>query len=153
MFCACPFFPVDKQAKFEKAIRKGDFQRVLELFPDIDPSANDQFALMEACTRGYIRIVEKLLQDPRVDPTVAEVAAIRLASLNGHREVVECLLKDPRIVQAFSPEDQAVLLNLKDKPLRNLYQHLEEGRGGLRILMVQKPRQEMEAGEAGMRYV
>ena len=41
-------------------------------------------AVIVASMKGYVNIVELLLQDPRVDPSGNYNDAIRLASTNGH---------------------------------------------------------------------
>jgi hypothetical protein len=72
---------------------------VLELLKhgtDVDPSANDNEALMFACENGFVEMVKVLLQDPRVDPSARDNEAIRLACRKGYFEIVEALSESPR---------------------------------------------------------
>ena len=63
----------------------------------VDPSDNDNWAIIFASENGHSAIVERLLQDSRVDPSDDENLAIRWASQNGHSAIVECLLRDDRV--------------------------------------------------------
>jgi ankyrin repeat protein len=69
----------------------------------VDPSADHNKAICNACENGHLAIVERLLQDPRVDPSDTEGIwtatnhAIRLACKNSHLAIVERLLQDPRV--------------------------------------------------------
>ena len=63
----------------------------------VDPSDNDNYAIICASEHGCLDIVNRLLQDPRVNPADSENKAIRLASRNGHLAVVNRLLQDPRV--------------------------------------------------------
>ncbi len=60
----------------------------------VDPSANCNLALREACVRGYTKAVQSLLGDPRVSPTFSNLDK---ACENNHPEVVKVLLDDGRI--------------------------------------------------------
>ena len=63
----------------------------------VDPSDEDNTAIVRASEYGYKEVVELLLSDDRVDPSDRRNEAIILASLNGHIEVVELLLSDGRV--------------------------------------------------------
>ncbi|KAI8900063.1 ankyrin repeat-containing domain protein [Globomyces pollinis-pini] len=114
-----------KQEMFLKALDPISTNLVLAMLEDedIDPTDDDNFAIITACTSGTIEVVQKLLknedvelegcigpagenghaeviklllQDDRIDPTEDDSQALRLASENGHLEVVELLLEDGR---------------------------------------------------------
>ena len=63
----------------------------------VDPSDNDNYAIICASKYGCLDIVNRLLQDPRVNPADSANKAIRLASRNGHLAVVNRLLQDSRV--------------------------------------------------------
>lgn len=63
----------------------------------INPSCDNNFAIISASEKGYVDIVKILLSDSRIDPTIRKDAPIGFASRNGHTAVVELLLKDPRV--------------------------------------------------------
>ncbi|KAJ3321047.1 hypothetical protein HDU76_000157 [Blyttiomyces sp. JEL0837] len=58
----------------------------------LDPSANDNEAIKTASAKGFLEIVELLLDTAKVDPTASEDQAIRCAAENGHAQVVKALL-------------------------------------------------------------
>lgn len=100
----------------------------------IDPSKNDNQAIISAARSGKPKAVKLLLSDPRVDPSARDNEALRLASVkypggypggqlrnNYNYSVIELLLKDPRVkpkrswvewVKKYSNDD--VLINLFD---------------------------------------
>lgn len=61
----------------------------------LDPSANNNEAIIIACRFGNIKIVDRLLQDKRVDPSARDNTAMRMAKLNGHLPIIQ-LLQRPR---------------------------------------------------------
>ena len=63
----------------------------------IDPSANNNEAIIVACKNGNIEVVEKLLNDHRVNPGDRNNLSIIMACINGHTQIVEMLLKDKRV--------------------------------------------------------
>lgn len=60
---------------------------------NVDPSANNNAAIVLAAGSGRAAIVEVLLRDERVDPNAQNCATIRLAASNGHADVVRLLLR------------------------------------------------------------
>ena len=64
---------------------------------NMDPSANDNYAIRLASLNGHLAVVDRLLKDPRVDPSANDNYAIRLSSYYGHHLVVDRLLQDPRV--------------------------------------------------------
>jgi ankyrin repeat protein len=93
---------MDIQDVFYNACRTGDVQVVerLLLDPKINPSAEDDEAIIIASDRGHVQVVERLLDhqgSKRVNPEARMNLAIICASANGRIEVVERLLKDPRV--------------------------------------------------------
>ncbi len=63
----------------------------------IDPSADDNEAIILASKYGNSEIVKLLLQDKRVDPSARDNMAIRSAFEGLHRDVVGILYRDPRM--------------------------------------------------------
>ena len=60
--------------------------------PRVDPSAENNSAIISACVNGHTKIVELLLHDPRVDPSANDNCPITWASKEGHTEIVNLLL-------------------------------------------------------------
>ena len=77
----------------------------------VDPSANDNNAILNASKNGHLAVVERLLMDPRVNPSADDNYAIRCASYNGHIAVVERLLQEPegRGVDPSADNNYAIL--------------------------------------------
>lgn len=64
----------------------------------LDPSGDDNQALLQAVVHNQIEIVELLLKDKRVDPTGGGFNfPIREASREGHLEILKLLLNDKRV--------------------------------------------------------
>jgi hypothetical protein len=66
-------------------------------YPNVNPSAGSDVALLVASRNGERKMVELLLQDPRVDPSAKNNRVIGTASERGHVDVVNLLLLDPRV--------------------------------------------------------
>jgi len=67
---------------------------------DIDPSADDNYAIRIASENGQTDVVKVLLADSRLspdNPSADDNYAICIASSNGHTDVVKVLLADPRV--------------------------------------------------------
>jgi len=64
---------------------------------DIDPSADDNYAIRIASHYGQTDVVKLLLVDPRVDPCAKYNSAIRIACRYGNTDVVKVLLADVRV--------------------------------------------------------
>lgn len=65
--------------------------------PRIDPSANYNLAISNACGDDNLAIVNRLLEDPRVDPSDNQNFSLITASRYGHIKIVNRLLEDPRV--------------------------------------------------------
>jgi hypothetical protein len=87
----------DKIEIFIYCCKRGILWAIEDLLESVDPSTHGNYAICKASERGYLAVVERLLEDPRVDPSDNYNRAIRIASENGHLAVVEILLGDPRI--------------------------------------------------------
>uniref|UniRef100_A0A6C0CX79 Uncharacterized protein n=1 Tax=viral metagenome TaxID=1070528 RepID=A0A6C0CX79_9ZZZZ len=72
-------------------------QSVKNLLSEVDPSANDNEALILAVTLNFPKIVRELLTDRRVDPSTQNNRVMRIANVFGYTEIVKLLLKDPRV--------------------------------------------------------
>lgn len=82
-----------------RASKNGKIKVVNRLLQDerVDPSAQDNQALLEASSKGHVDVVDRLLRDDRVDPSARKNAAIEFASYRGHIDVVNRLLEDDRV--------------------------------------------------------
>ncbi len=95
--------------------------------PRVDPSVDDNDALVSACENGHSEVALRLLQDGRVDPsTDSGKYALELADRNNLVEVVDAFLRDPRVVGVRSDgcvEDISPVLVVRgvDHVSRNLF--------------------------------
>jgi ankyrin repeat protein len=83
-----------------RAVENGDIAFVDYLLndPAYDPTRHDNICVTEACRRGYLDIVNRLLTDPRVDPSADRINnSFWCACVNGHLDVVNRLLEIPRL--------------------------------------------------------
>jgi hypothetical protein len=76
----------------------------------VDPSAEDNQALIAACEGRNVEVVKLLLGDPRVDPS----DAIRFAIADGHLEVVKLLLADSRVDPNDNLADAILCAEMED---------------------------------------
>jgi len=74
-------------------------QSLIEL--GIDPSQNDDDALIVAAKKGYVDIVEILLRDPDVNPNAMGGLPLIEASRNGHIETVLLITNHPKFDKKF----------------------------------------------------
>jgi len=63
----------------------------------VDPSAQDNDAVIYASSNEHLEIVRLLLKDDRVDPSARDNIALVCASQNGYLEIVKLLLSDDRV--------------------------------------------------------
>jgi len=83
-----------------KSILTNEHVELVQLFlklTDIDPSAEDNYAIRTASNNGHVDVVKVLLADPRTDPSAQDNIAICIASVKGHTDIVNVLLADPRV--------------------------------------------------------
>jgi ankyrin repeat protein len=84
------------------AIRAG-YQEVFdEILPYIDPSYDNNDAIIAAAQFGNLRALDRLLDHPLVNPADQNNLALILASAKGNLDIVKRLLQDPRV----DPSDQ-----------------------------------------------
>jgi hypothetical protein len=62
-----------------------------------DPSAQENWAVGWAASKGHVEVVKLLLQDKRVNPSDRNNNAVYLAAYFGRCDVLEVLLADPRV--------------------------------------------------------
>jgi ankyrin repeat protein len=65
--------------------------------PRIDPSANDQKAIIEACENGDLNLLKVLLDDNRVSPATSNQLPIKRACKQGNLDMVKLLLANPQV--------------------------------------------------------
>eukprot|EP00163_Fabomonas_tropica_P016027 TRINITY_DN2892_c0_g1_i19.p2 TRINITY_DN2892_c0_g1~~TRINITY_DN2892_c0_g1_i19.p2 ORF type:complete len:122 (-),score=4.30 TRINITY_DN2892_c0_g1_i19:270-635(-) len=56
----------------------------------IDPSVNNNRAILSAARNGHLELCTVLLRDERVDPSAQDNRAIIEAARNGHSDIVNC---------------------------------------------------------------
>lgn len=66
------------------------------LGPQINPSMQDNEAIISSCRNGFLRIANLLLADERVNPGARDQEAIVSACENGHEAIVRLLVQGPR---------------------------------------------------------
>lgn len=64
---------------------------------NVDPSADDDYALRMACAYGHDDVVQLLLRCDTVNPMSRSNAPLKMAITNGHSKVVERLVMDHRM--------------------------------------------------------
>jgi len=75
-----------------------EITRFLLSHPNVDPSANNNSAIEEACNNGgNIEIAQLLMADKRVNPADEKCIAFDRACQGGNLDIVKLLLDDPRI--------------------------------------------------------
>ena len=80
-----------------EACKEGNIERVKELLKQgVDPTADDNLAIIYASFFGHTDVVEALLQDGRADPTTENNYPIGIASAQGYTSIVSFLLQDGR---------------------------------------------------------
>ena len=81
------------------AIKNGNLQALELLLRDgrVDPSDQDNQAVILASETGNLQALQLLLKDDRVDPSDQSNEAIIQACTKGHLQVVELLLRDKRV--------------------------------------------------------
>ena len=96
----------------------------------VDPSAENNYAIIRASYHGYTEVVKLLLQDSKVDPSADNNYAFRVASYYSFIDIVKLLLQDSRVdpsakdnyafrVASHSGNSQLVKLLLKDPRVKN----------------------------------
>jgi ankyrin repeat protein len=84
---------------FRTACKKGHVEIVKLLLkePDIDPSADYNYAIKWASSNNHVQVLRLLLNDGRANPGANMQLAIRLACKYSHIESVALLLQDSRV--------------------------------------------------------
>lgn len=102
-------------AVFMDFIEQGDYDRVVEyLEAGIDPSQNENYAIVIASRYGHLEIVRRLLQDERVNPAEHDNDAIVYAAFNDNVEIVRLLLQDERVNPADNNNDAIIQASTHD---------------------------------------
>ena len=81
------------------AICKG-YKKCVEILlkkPTIDPSLQNNLALMKAISHNHLDIVEILLKDDRVDSSDRQNTFLEIAIKNKNRQILELLLQNPLV--------------------------------------------------------
>ena len=96
-----------KTEMFLEAVKQENIFLIKRLLadPNVDPAADDNFAIRWAAENGCTEIVKLLLADPRVDPVAENNKPIKWAANWKQIEVVKLLLADPRVRKDLSQEE------------------------------------------------
>lgn len=90
-----------------------EMTRFLLSQPSVDPSANNNTAIEEACNNGgNLEIFKLLMADKRVNPGDEKCIAFDRACQGGNLEIVKLLLDDPR-VEPGARDNAAILLGFE----------------------------------------
>ena len=94
------------QAALLEAIRLGniDIFNILINRPEIDPSIENNQAIISASYAGNLEMVNRLLVDPRVNPSAKNNLAIKFADDQKHLSVMKRLLDDVRVKNTLPKE-------------------------------------------------
>lgn len=91
------------------AVLVGNLETVKALLDSgVDPSYQNNKALILAAQYGHLEIFKLLLEDARVDPSDQNNEAIIKAAQSGHLDIFKLLLSDDRV--DFSDHDDKVLI-------------------------------------------
>ena len=88
-----------KQLEFQKEMEDNNINKVKSILNDknINPSYNDNQAIIYSCENGNLEMVKLLLKDERVNPAMKNNKPIGYSSQFGHIEIVKLLLNDTRV--------------------------------------------------------
>mmetsp|Transcript_30054 Transcript_30054/g.36586 ORF Transcript_30054/g.36586 Transcript_30054/m.36586 type:complete len:214 (+) Transcript_30054:1416-2057(+) len=87
-----------------------EMTRFLLSQPSVNPSANNNTAIEEACNNGgNLEIVQLLMADKRVNPADKKCIAFDRACQGGNLDIVKLLLDDPR-VEPSARDNAAIIL-------------------------------------------
>lgn len=94
---------------FSHAAKTGQLELLMLIsdMPDIDPAANNNYAIGVAAEYGHLDCVKFLCTRLNVDPAADDNYAIRWASMNGHLEIVSFLSAFPTVNPA-AQENHAI---------------------------------------------
>lgn len=98
-------------AALKESEESGALQRALAIVnrllthTSVDPSADENAAVIFAAGYGPVAVLDRLLTDPRVDPTADSNAALRF----GRLAAVDRLLADPRVDPTAGPRRNAAI--------------------------------------------
>ena len=86
-----------KQRLFLAACENNEVDVVRLLLHYVDPSCEENRAIIWASENGHLEVVKLLLGNEKTNPADLNNIAISLASHNGHLEIVRLLLADERV--------------------------------------------------------
>lgn len=101
--------PIYRQELFMTSIENNYDHYIITLLNDdnVDPAANDNYAIRYACKNNMLNVVSLLLASEKIDPSVSHNYCIRVAVVNNNTDMVRLLLSydsvDPS--RAYSVEE------------------------------------------------
>jgi ankyrin repeat protein len=90
-----------------------DVVRLLLSDHRLDPSFENNQAIIEAANNGNMVLFKLLLEDPRVDPSDQSNLALISAASRGHDDILQLLLQDPR-VDPSDQDNEAIIEAVRD---------------------------------------
>ena len=88
--------------KFVHAAADGHLDTIEEMITEgLHPGVEHNLALSWAAQNGHLRVVCRLMDDPRVDPTGANNHALRWAAHDNNFSIMSRLLRDERVVRSI----------------------------------------------------
>jgi hypothetical protein len=90
---------MSKQSKFLIAITKNNTELISKLLQDsrVDPSDDDDWAIVLAFKFGHYDSIKILLEDKRTNPSNRNNVPLQLASFFPEEKFIKLLLNDPRV--------------------------------------------------------
>ena len=110
-----------QQEKFDLAINNNDIKNVKLLLKDkrVNPSNNNNSAILLASQNGHLEIVKLLLKDKRVDPSESVNYAIEYAFKNGHLDIVKKIWRDKKIKLTLKNNNSELYNELIQEDIKN----------------------------------
>lgn len=109
------------QIIFNNAVKKSqkDIVKKLMLEKDVDPSAEDNFAILHFIYMNDYEMVDLFLKDKRVNPLERNSIPILLAIEKEYDDIVELLWSNKKVKISLKNNDLKVYNYLKRKHLKN----------------------------------
>ena len=106
------------------ACKFGDFERVQELLPQVNPfsdiSANDELAFISACSNGNLEIAQLLYQiKPDIEISAQNHLAFNIACEFAHENIVDWLVE-------LRPDIYSIEVDIKSRKLYPIIREMQK---------------------------
>lgn len=121
-----------------------NFMRVCKLWQDValeNASFPKHTLLVEASSRGYLVVVQRLLKDKNLNPAQSDNKALKVALKNKRKPIVSRLLDDRRVNLDISTYDQ-LKKKRSPKPVSNVNIFINPKREETKILYLSRRNRE-----------